>query len=254
MPRDDATPANTGKAGEEAEGVVAACAALGPPPVPEASAATRRGLLHAGKRLAYAAPAVVAALYPSAAAADGIRVNVDADGSVDVRVGSIAVSVPGHRAVISGPFLHDLLTATADLRRRRLRVGFRAELAPIGRVEDVPPNLGGISNDGNDPLTSGLLHVVDIVDRPESIVHLQLRGAARQTTYQVVFLRLSDLGSGGVIDLDRITTDEDGDFRGVAPKRLGRSPDRVGRAGIFLLRREVPNAGWRNQFIAAVAV
>ncbi len=254
MPRGDATSANTRKMSEGAERAPAAHVAQELQLVPEASAATRRGLLNAGKRLAYAAPAVVAALYPSAAAADGIRVNVDADGGVDVRVGSIAVSVPGHRAVISGPFLHDLLVATADLRRRRLRVGFRAELAPIGRVEDVPANLGGISNDGNDPLTSGLLHVVDIVDRPESIVHVQLRGAARQATYQVVFLRLNDLGRGGVVDLDRITTDEDGDFRGVAPKRLGRSPDRLGRAGIFLLRREVPNVGWRNQFIAAVAV
>jgi hypothetical protein len=220
----------------------------------EASAATRRSLLTVGKRLAYAAPAVVAALHPSAAAADGIRVNVGGDGSIDVRVGDIAVSLPGHRAVISGPFLRDLLAGTADLKRHRLRVAFRAELAPIGRIEDVPANLGGVSNDGNDPLTSGLLHVVDIIDRPESIVHLRLRGAARQATYQVVFLRLNDLGSGGVIDLDRITTDEDGDFHGVAPRRLGRSPDKLGRAGIFLLRREVPNVGLRNQFIGAVTI
>ncbi|MER3405271.1 MAG: hypothetical protein C4289_09025 [Chloroflexota bacterium] len=220
----------------------------------EASAATRRSLLAVGKRLAYAAPAVVAALYPSAAAADGIRVNVGGDGSIDVRVGGIEVSLPGHRTAISGPFLRDLLAATADLKRRRLRVAFRAELAPIGRIEDVPANLGGVSNDGNDPLTSGLLHVVDIADRTESIVHVQLRGAARQATYQVIFLRLNDLGSGGVVDLDRITTDEDGDFRGVAPRRLGRSPDKLGRAGIFLLRRDVPNVGLRNQFIGAVTI
>lgn len=204
--------------------------------VREAAGATRRGVLDAGRKLVYAAPAVIAALHAGVASADND-------------------SKPGKRRALGHSFSppglalgHDKASAdtttvtTPGLRRPGLGVTYRARLCRMADVADLPGNLGGQSNSGTDPLGAGEVRVLAAAGSWDGTVHVALRGAPANTPYQVIFLRLNDLGSGGVNDLGNITTDANGNFRGTTPNKL---PDpgsnKLGRLGVFVLRRSNEN-------------
>lgn len=208
----------------------------------EETGATRRGVLDAGKKLVYAAPAVIAALHAGVAFADN-------------------ESKPGKRRALGHTFSppglalgHDKTSpsittvTTPGERRPGLVATFRARLCRMADAADLPGNLGGQSNDGNDQLSAGEVRVLAAAGSWDGTVHVVLRGAPGNVTYQVIFLRLNDLGGGGVNDLGNITTDGSGNFRGTTPNKL---PDpggnKLGRLGVFVLRRDN-----RNQFVSCV--
>jgi hypothetical protein len=209
----------------------------------EATGATRRGVLDAGKKLVYAAPAVIAALHAGVASADD-------DSKPGRRLARGHSFQPpglalGHRET---PPSAATTVTTPGQRRPGLVVTYRARLCRMADVADLPDNLGGQPNNGNDQLSAGEVRVLAAAGSWDGTVHVALRGAPANTQYQVIFLRLNDLGGGGVNDLGNITTDGNGNFRGPTPNKV---PDpggnKLGRQGVFVLRRNN-----QNHFVSCV--
>jgi hypothetical protein len=209
----------------------------------ETPGTTRRGVLNAGKKLAYAAPAVIAALHAGVASAD----NDSKPGRRLARGHSFQPPglALGHQQT---PPSAATTVTTPGQHRPGLVVTYRARLCRIADVADLPDNLGGQPNNGNDQLSAGEVRVVAAAGSWDGTVHVTLRGAPANTQYQVIFLRLNDLGGGGVNDLGTITTDGHGNFRGTTPNKI---PDpggnKLGRQGVFVLRRNN-----QNHFVSCV--
>ncbi len=188
-------------------------------------ALSRRSILGKGAKLAFAAPAVLAALQAGAAFADE---------SDDERRGRGRSERDDSPAASSSP----------PRRRPDVPAAFRLELC---RVADVPANDFTSANPGTDPLRDGRLRIAHDGDAPEDgRVRVRLRRAKPASRYQVFFVRFKDQGREdlGVVG----PTDEEGDLDAAAPTPLSGA----NRVGIFVLVRQDGDEAGKDEFVTCV--
>ncbi len=178
---------------------------------------TRRAGLGSGLKLAFTAPAVLAALPLGVAAADSETGKQRGRGRDNLpSPAAAAVAQAQAHGPSSTPF-----TSTHP----RRHVSFVAALVSARDVDssDFAPNANADTGDGR-------LRVISSSGESNGRVQLKLRSSAKNTTYDVVFRALN----GSDSTLGQITTDGDGRFNG----RLTNPLPGKNRAGVFLLRRQ----------------
>lgn len=190
-----------------------------------ADAGTRRRLVRTSAKLAFLAPAVVAAL-PAGEAAAGTPKR----GRVARPVAPPQPGQPVQPGQTNAPATAPALATEATT--------FFARLHRVGDVPTARPNADFVPLSlGRDPLEAGHLRVENGADGQASGVLVNLRGAAPGATYRVWFVRFDD---GDSALLGSLRTDGSGNFGGQVepPQPPAARPRRGSRVGTFVLVRD----------------
>src|SRR5581483_4944566 len=211
---------------------------------------TRRGGIGAGTKLAFVAPAVVAALRAGVAHADS---NHGRHGDHDDKETPPGLEIAAQHARVAN--VSSASSASSkEIRQQALHVTYRAGLC---RVSDVQGGTGGTdfaaTNAAGTPdqLTAGALRVVASSDSSQAgRVFIRLEKAVANATYNVYFERLQDHGRESI---GQVATDANGNFRGfVAAGNNGNgmlSGDH--RVGAFVLTRN-DGGTERDEFVTCI--